>query len=465
VAIQVLATVYKKAAHLLTEWKNHPTDTKFEDALIIKSFVFSFCNCYGTLFYIAFIKRGEVILGQYQLCDPDVDVNGTIVAQDVCFGNLGYSLLIIFILQIFKGNSLEIILPTLRTYYVRRENLKVVDVDGDAPAKPTFWSRMVRGVRGGAAPVRVVSQAADAEDRKLKLLSPAEDQYFLKSYGGTFDDMLELTMQFGYVTLFVAAFPLAPFLGMCANQVSVRVDSFKLCRLHRRPAMMTAQDIGTWQHIFYLMGFASVLTNGAVIFFTSEFFTAPPSLGMPDSTFQVWMWILSSSGIIFIKWLVDAAIPDVPDEVSIQLQRQDYLVRKCLLVELDSFEDAEGNEENTDEADAAANAKDDAESRKIRTHIALRDPSQEHLVKQLALRMMQDAGFDMARAFKDADEDASGKISLREFADMARRVGGVGASMTPSEIHAVAVSLDHDGDGLLDYNEFMAFARLASRRA
>ena len=127
VAIQILAIVYKKVAVQLTEWENHPTDSKFESALIVKSFVFSFCNCFGTLFYVAFLKRGEVILGQEQLCVTEVaqyvtGMGEVLVAQDQCFGVLGYSLLIIFVVQIIKNNIVEIVIPTLYAGVVRRES-------------------------------------------------------------------------------------------------------------------------------------------------------------------------------------------------------------------------------------------------------------------------------------------------------------------------------------------------------
>ena len=55
----------------------------------------------------------------------------------------------------------------------------------------------------------------------------------------------EHVIQFGYVSLFVVAFPLAPLLAFMNNYVELRVDAFKLVRNCCRPDPEGAQDIGT----------------------------------------------------------------------------------------------------------------------------------------------------------------------------------------------------------------------------
>lgn len=58
-------------------------------------------------------------------------------------------------------------------------------------------------------------------------------------------------IQFGYVTLFSSAYPLA---GMCAllnNLIEIRGDAFKLCFVHKRPFGARVKSIGSWQVIFF----------------------------------------------------------------------------------------------------------------------------------------------------------------------------------------------------------------------
>lgn len=52
---------------------------------------------------------------------------------------------------------------------------------------------------------------------------------------GPFDNYVEMVMQFGYATLFSAAFPLAPMLAFVNNWVEVRLDGWNILQLCRRP--------------------------------------------------------------------------------------------------------------------------------------------------------------------------------------------------------------------------------------
>ena len=54
-------------------------------------------------------------------------------------------------------------------------------------------------------------------------------------YEGTLDDYLEMFIQFGYVTLFSSAYPLAGLCALLNNLIEVRSDAFKLCFIHQRP--------------------------------------------------------------------------------------------------------------------------------------------------------------------------------------------------------------------------------------
>jgi hypothetical protein len=54
--ITIFNSIYGEVAIQLTDYENHRTDTKYEDSLIAKTFLFQFVNSYASLFYIAFVK-------------------------------------------------------------------------------------------------------------------------------------------------------------------------------------------------------------------------------------------------------------------------------------------------------------------------------------------------------------------------------------------------------------------------
>lgn len=68
-------------------------------------------------------------------------------------------------------------------------------------------------------------------------------------------------IQFGFITLFVASFPLAPLLALINNIIEVRVDAWKLTTQFRRPVAAKAHSIGAWHEILNGIAVLSVVTN------------------------------------------------------------------------------------------------------------------------------------------------------------------------------------------------------------
>lgn len=72
---------------------------------------------------------------------------------------------------------------------------------------------------------------------------------------------LSPVIQFGFVTLFVASFPLAPLLALMHNIIAIRVDAWKLTTQYRRPVAAKAHSIGVWEDILQGIAVLSVATN------------------------------------------------------------------------------------------------------------------------------------------------------------------------------------------------------------
>lgn len=68
-------------------------------------------------------------------------------------------------------------------------------------------------------------------------------------------------VQFGFITLFVASFPLAPLLALLNNILEIRVDAWKFTTQFRRPVASKARNIGAWQEILNAVAILSVVTN------------------------------------------------------------------------------------------------------------------------------------------------------------------------------------------------------------
>lgn len=77
---------------------------------------------------------------------------------------------------------------------------------------------MATGNLAGVA-TSAVSMSKDTVRVKL---SSSESQETLPEYSGTYQDINEMVVQFGYVTLFAVAFPLAPLCALINNLIEIR---------------------------------------------------------------------------------------------------------------------------------------------------------------------------------------------------------------------------------------------------
>lgn len=192
-------------------------------------------------------------------------------------------------------------------------------------------------------------EAAAAEGREPTPeieLSTAEEQNEMDDYD-LLSDYAEMAIQYGYITLFVVAFPIAPALALVSNYVELRVDAKKLLTRCCRPTPAGAEDLGTWLIVLDSISKVAVITNSAAVVFTA----ATPPFGIPQQ-YYVWAFVVLEHFVFMLKWAVDRFVPDVPYEVSLQLDRQNYLVKKHI-EGLDVDEDAKENVPDEEVEDVA----------------------------------------------------------------------------------------------------------------
>ena len=79
---------------------------------------------------------------------------------------------------------------------------------------------------------------------------------------------LVAVLQFGFITIFVAAFPLAPFFALLNNWVEIRLDAQKFVCETRRAVAERAENIGIWFKILDMLAQFAVITNVSHVFNT-----------------------------------------------------------------------------------------------------------------------------------------------------------------------------------------------------
>lgn len=107
--------------------------------------------------------------------------------------------------------------------------------------------------------IKLPSRSGGGLERKL---SRPEIENSLDPYKSTFDDYLEMLIQFGHVVLFFPIFPLAATCALINNFIEIRSDAFKLCVAHQRPfAGPRICDIREWFQALNILVYLSIPIN------------------------------------------------------------------------------------------------------------------------------------------------------------------------------------------------------------
>lgn len=89
-------------------------------------------------------------------------------------------------------------------------------------------------------------------------------------YNSTYEDYLEMYIQFGYVVLFASVAPLAAFAALLNNIIELRMDAYKLCKIYRRPFARRAKNTGAWLLAFETLLLMSIITNCGLLYLQPE---------------------------------------------------------------------------------------------------------------------------------------------------------------------------------------------------
>ncbi|KAG7471024.1 hypothetical protein MATL_G00120030 [Megalops atlanticus] len=341
VVILLLSRVYTYLAQVLTHWEMHRTQTKYEDAFILKVFIFQFVNFYSSPVYIAFFKGRFVgYPGKYHTL---LGIRNEDCGPGGCLIELAQELLVIMVGKQIINNVQEFVVPKLKSWWYKRK----------------FHSR-----KGIEVP----------EEGQQQSTMPWETDYKLLLCEGLFNEYLEMVLQFGFITIFVAACPLAPLFALLNNWVEIRLDAQKFVCQYRRPVAERAQDIGIWFNILQVITHLAVISNAFLIAFTSDFlprlyyryttegslkgyvnFTlsvAPSSFtqnhtqcryrGLRDQkghllpeyfhllAVRLAFVIIFEHVVFFIGHMIDMMVPDIPEDVEIKIKREHYMAKEAL---------------------------------------------------------------------------------------------------------------------------------------
>lgn len=225
VLIQFMSLVYPKISLRMTEYELPRTEEEFQASYAYKLACFQFINFYGSLIYLAFVRRPAYESPNNRgLFDARCPLTG-------CLEDLTIQLILIMTLKQVIQNGSEIIIPKFKKYYRFRTN-NSGNVD-----RRKRWEKDASLIQGH---------------------KPSE-----------FNDMLEMIIQYGFITMFSPAFPIAALFAVINNLFEIRIDAQKYLKDLPRLMPESIMDSGPWLDILEVTTKVSVFLNACIIAFTS----------------------------------------------------------------------------------------------------------------------------------------------------------------------------------------------------
>ncbi|OMJ90414.1 hypothetical protein SteCoe_7220 [Stentor coeruleus] len=300
--IRILNIIYEKIIIKLNYWENHETESKHNDSLALKTFLFKFFNSYTALFYIAFFKE-TLETREYcvDVANHDISCDNSISDKVLkadpgctnCLNDLGFQLGVIFIINLAM-NVVELGFPWAR-----------------------WKARMFKAANNDLQNTDITLRTS---------LYPVEYDSKLEVYENPIQDYIEMIIQFGYVCMFGVAAPIIALLALIEITLEIRVDAWKLCNLTKRPDPIRSDSIGVWLNIISVMAYAGAATNAGIIVFTSKVFDKY------DIQVSVLMFFVIENVFIGIMFIVSKFISDVPKTVKNGLEWSRKVVNQKLLL-------------------------------------------------------------------------------------------------------------------------------------
>ncbi|KAI1381919.1 DUF590-domain-containing protein [Hypoxylon crocopeplum] len=311
--LPTLSTILGNFAEKLTDRENYETIDTHHAALVRKLFIINFITSYTPLFLSAFVYMpfGNLLvpyLDIFKITAEKFASEKTITTQGFQINpdRLKKQMIYFTVTAQIVNFALEVVVP-----YVKRKAFNEVEkvqskgkasVTNDVPEEHAFLERV-------------------RNESKLDIYDVTTDYR-------------EMVIQFGYLSLFSAIWPLTPVSFLINNWVELRSDAMKIAVSSQRPIPWRADSIGPWLNALGFLSWFGSLVSSAIVYLFSGDSEGP---GGDPSNIVAWGLLLSIllSEHIFLaaQFAVRYALSQI-DSPGLQKERAErFSMRKQLLEE------------------------------------------------------------------------------------------------------------------------------------
>ena len=318
VAVQVLNIGYKYLAVFLTDRENWRTEVEYERQLVVKMAAFQLVNSFGACSTTRPSLSATCRAGVG--CNEEADDDDDEAQGDACIALLRATLQSLYFSQLVVSNLSELALPML-------------------------MQRVTKHREGGLG--RAFSRA------ELEFQLAAVDPLL-----GSISAFSSLAVEFGYLTLFVAVFPLAPLLSYVNMALGLRTNCYVLAFLSRRP-FPTPPRHRPLERRLPPAAYASVATNAALLVFAAN---VPALAGARPGT-KLWVFVAVQYALFGLMTLVDILVPDTTFSYDVQIARGELFRKRVIEEQVGDDDDDDDDDEDEEAAHGAARVSDVADVR------------------------------------------------------------------------------------------------------
>ncbi|KAM0343998.1 hypothetical protein ACHAPU_008056 [Fusarium lateritium] len=307
-----ISSLLMKAAEKLNSMENYATVDAHDAALIQKQFVLNFMTSYMALFFTAFvyIPFGHVLVpflefwrstaqvvtfSEKPLPTREFQINPARISNQMFYFTVTAQIV---------NFATEVVVP-----YLKREAFQK------------------------AKQLKSQPKIQDDHEEEAAFLERVRKETTLEMYDVS-GDYREMVMQFGYVSMFSVAWPLAACCFLVNNWVELRSDALKIATSSRRPIPWRTDSIGPWLTALSFISWLGSITSSAIVYLCSGA-RGHGSHGTP-SPLKAWGLLLSILFAEHFYLVVQLAVRFVLsklDSPGVQKERKERFLMKRKLLE------------------------------------------------------------------------------------------------------------------------------------
>ncbi|KAG5797720.1 hypothetical protein H9Q69_003241 [Fusarium xylarioides] len=307
-----ISSLLMSAAEKLNSMENYATVDAHDAALIQKQFVLNFMTSYMALFFTAFvyIPFGHVLVpflefwrttaqvvtvSEKPLPTREFQINPARISNQMFYFTVTAQIV---------NFATEVVVP-----YLKREALEKAKALKSQP------------------------KVQDDHEEEAEFLERVRKESALETYDVS-GDYREMVMQFGYVSMFSVAWPLAACCFLVNNWVELRSDALKIATSSRRPIPWRTDSIGPWLTALSFISWLGSITSSAIVYLCSGA-RGNGNHGEP-SPLKAWgllLGILLAEHFYLVVQLAVRFVLSKLDSPGVQKERKERFLTKRKLLE------------------------------------------------------------------------------------------------------------------------------------